>query len=216
MRRFIFIFLWCAMAMSGFAQHFRTDGYYFYDNNVDTLFMMPIDRQQDSLIHELLRAELNVEHIYSPCMPMFKVPLEGSTFFHYLCFFNEGTAYAGACRDSFLVSQQINHMLIRRLNLDTSLVAKTQTIRSISIKDSTFTFRVSTEEDGYFQETFSGRFLPNGDLRLKAFRSIDPVNGVGQVNAVYNQTRTYHFYPFDEMPPCVRRQYFVEKKKGFQ
>jgi hypothetical protein len=92
-----------ALVFEGYAQtvQFRTDGYYFYDNKCDTLFLMDTkDKQHADLIKMISNAGFVIDDSVS-CAPRHSIPLGGSSQIKILAFFSGkvGAYFNSACWD---------------------------------------------------------------------------------------------------------------------
>ena len=164
---YITLFALAAMLFQGKPHHQlpRTDGYYLYDNGIDTFQVMPVT--EDVRVAAITaRALRNMpEPIKYGCEPDDVIVItEGSPLLHYVAFFNDtsGTAFKRNCRDINARNESIRIIETRKMKIDQQdLFDPSERIHAISfLNDSTFTFIV--RENFFLKEKYSATIKKDG------------------------------------------------------
>lgn len=176
----------------------RTDGFYFFDNGIDTLKILP---KSENVVEETraIFAAAGIEvprHMKNKCDTNIVVLADGSTLLHFIAFSNnrKGMVAAANCRDKKLLDEVVQ--VLRRKDESSPEV---DTLHDVSfINDSTFTFVVgeskvynnkslSQVEEGYYC-TFRGSDHLIVRYRLKC------------MPGARMEERDYRFIPFNDVP----------------
>lgn len=143
----------------------RTDGFYLYDNGIDTFQIMPDSKD----LYLAGMAALRQKNLCLPgksrCQPDSVVVLkEGSPFIHYIAFFDNfsGTALVKNCRDKSTRDEAMATIAARKNKTGKhDCFEQSEQIHAISfLNDSTFTFLV--QDDSFFHEKYRATIQKNG------------------------------------------------------
>jgi hypothetical protein len=177
-------------------RHLRTDGFYVYDNGLDTIVTIPggEEMQLEMLTEMTKKGFIKPDTHFSHIDSIAKLS-DGSTDVSFIVFFcdTSGTAFGTIYRDSIL-KRFFNTVNERRAGRDDRRFGIISNI--VFQDDSTFTFVVG---DPFVPKVFNCSIKPYG-LHVSIANDIE-----GPFRAkVYD----YNFIPFDNIPPDL----FVIKK----
>jgi hypothetical protein len=90
------LFIFCLvfgfpLILSAQQLHFRTDGYYFWDNKIDTLYLARVRDKENAELIKMLNDngfKTNAQH-GDPCVPDNTIPYSGSSHVKVLSFFSD-------------------------------------------------------------------------------------------------------------------------------
>ena len=174
-------------------RHLRTDGFYLYDNGIDTIAIIPGGRQMQMTIFQMakergLKFDSSLTKLDSEAKNS-----QGSTDIHFIAFLNDtsGLAWGTIYRKANVLEKFLKLYKAIQAGRDTVKRNSGQLISKIFFQsDSTITFQTGTTSD-YFEEHEFG-IVKKDSLLVKAYRSIAP----GQLFS----ERSYIFIPFDKIP----------------
>ena len=212
---YLFVFFFLSFSKYAFPKHFkagnsriRTDGFYFYDNGIDTLVIIPGGGTMQIQMIQLMQAQgLLSRNIKFTGDDSIAINSEGSTAIDVIAFFNKssGTEYGTSHRRDGFIQDLINTINRRKAITDTandmyihdedSLITrrfdKTTLISDITfLNDTTLIFTIGK---GY--EFLEKRYtcIMNGD-RL----NVTVVSSQSPGSILYR--RMYVFIPFNNIP----------------
>jgi hypothetical protein len=175
-------------------RHLRTDGFYFYDNRIDSIATMPGGRERQlAMLKEMREKGFNIKLDSSSTSLDSEAKLtEGSTDIRFIAFLDDtsGIVFGSIYRRNVL-NKFIDYYNSRKTGTTFGDKFKIQTISNVVFtSDSSFKFRVGLKGD-YFEKENSCT-LRNDSLVVRSTRPFFP----GAINEY-----RYFFVPFGNIPP---------------
>lgn len=198
--RFLIVLLLTPLLSHAQRLHFRTDGYYFYDNKCDTIYLAKYEGEIKEMLSKAGFGTKGAE----PCVPRNTVSLDGSSNLEFIGFSSDqaGTRSTSNCAYLEKVQECIKKIATNYAGADTMTIAS-NAITNIRInKDNTFTANV-----GKGQHTFrklSGQIFPD---RLEVRFIYPPMFEMYDANKL----KIFRFYKFNELPPLRNKIYYKYK-----
>lgn len=204
MRKLIFLPFFVWLCTTGFCkpgnkrQHvLRTDGFYYYDNNIDTFAVTKDSKDLFFMVLASNGGKLPPHRFTNSCGYDSIVVLKGaSSLYQMIAFFSDstGTAIENGCRDNIMDCIQV--IKARRSGHDTDAFAANDRIYNMIVLDEhTAAFDVSGHD-------LAARYSVN-------IENDSLVATVHQKNYPTIPTdfprRVYHFIPYDKVPPDLGR-----------
>ena len=175
-------------------KHIRTDGYYLFDNGLDTFALIPGSKELYKSSYKFLEKQFGIKpRSHNDCLPdSMAFYGDSSTQLFYLAFFenNAGTAFVDVCRNREGRRKAISDIKNRAANIDTQYAYVNVVFDAHYKNDSTITYQVSKID--YQHEYCEGTIFGNGDsIRIHCIRTQFP-----QINNSRWSTRQYKFIPY--------------------
>lgn len=173
----------------------RTDGFYFYDNGIDTLNAIPDGAQMQAETVESMRKMGFLENNErAPVFDSIAINSEGSTYISFIAFYNDkgGMAWASALRNSKVLDTFLQIYERRKEMFPASKLDETVAMSDIYFQnDSVFTYIIGGKHD-YFASAYTCTLRGN-NLIVKQVRKAIPDHKYPVLE--------YTFIPFDNIPP---------------
>ncbi len=198
--KYIFPLLLILFYQGASAQHlnFRTDGYYFFDNKCDTIYISKKTKELYKIVEE---AGIKTFGKAAPCVPPGTVSQDGSSHMRFFYFLSdrEGTAFGVECSDTAIINKNLKRF--QSLSTTKLLAEQDNAITGIKINaDNTFIAQFGKSKFAFRRIT--GKIFSD---RIE-MRFIYPPNF-----QMYDagKLKICRFYKFGTMPP-LRKKFILK------
>lgn len=185
------------------ANQIRTDGYYLYDNGIDTIIDIPVWERR--LLAEITTeingkqgTNLSVDNPNTPpCVPRGVIPAYGSSYLHFIAFLSadKGIAFPEICRDSTTLRNVLDTIAAHFKNPEAGLkMGGDHTLYSIACdSDSRIAFAQGSPHAKRPLITYTGLVFPDSLVVFVNYRMLPPSS------PKFLERRTYKFVRFDSL-----------------
>ena len=197
---FTIFFLTSTIFLRAQPARFRTDGYYFYDNKCDTIYVSKINKEIKTMLKGAKYPTNGDE-----CVPKGTVSLDGSSNFEFIGFSGSGKGFhfSENCTNIKEIKEGINSFKEGYKGTFLNTLAERAITRIAINKDNTFTANFGQSEHSF--KKITGKIFPDRiELRFiypPQFPMYD-----------HNKLKVFRFYKYGQLPPL--RQKFIIKYKA--
>ncbi|HTN17138.1 MAG TPA: hypothetical protein VL092_05625 [Chitinophagaceae bacterium] len=197
------------LVANGQSLKLRNDGFYFFDNNVDTLYLLKGDKKNEAqLKSELEKNKFKISGV-SDCVPKNGIPLDGSSHLQLLSFFtaDKGTYISMNCwtknnYKEYLAILQRRH---KGRNLTGNDLERIFTVAYLP--NNMFVIKFGLSEHNSI--TFNGQIFKDKIIVTQIYPTFR-----GGFTPPPGKQKTFKFYPTGTLPP-FRDKFVIQYKNPF-
>ncbi len=210
MKNCFVVFLLCTIPFlsNGQKLSFRTDGYYYYDNKVDTLYLLKIaDKNNKELIGAVQKAGFNIYNKGTDCVPKNTIPYDGSSYIQVFSFFSNvlGTHWTGNCWNKSQFNDAIHKIKLRKSGIKDKYY-NDQKLQIKLFKNNFFVIDAGLNE--HTIKRITGKLYKDKLVVNVTYPGLPKPMEAQMLEKV---PREYYFYPFDKTPPTRDRFVYIYK-----
>ena len=181
----------------------RTNGYYYWDNGIDTIADASPDKKA-RLLRVLRRADTSFHEFRddpTDCIPAGVIPTEGSSLTHLLTFYSNrsGLAFYEACRGNTVIQRNVSlfkQAATRDAAQVPGVIPQQHIVHSLDI-DSFNRISFCLGSTDQTREVFTGFCFPDSLVLIHNRPSAQPTE------PDILDKRVYKFYTFDQLPAGI-------------